>query len=93
MRNLLFFSRVAFICNVCFALAWLMRYYPALQQGHATSTILVLGLLVAILLNAAVNGFLIIFLLQRKPVWTHFPRWLIIINFLFLIPQIILYSR
>ena len=93
MRNLIFFSRVAFICNICFALAWVLRYYPSLQQGDTVSTILVLGLVVAILLNVAVNLVIIILLLLRKPVWSHFPRWLIIINFLFLIPQIILYTR
>jgi hypothetical protein len=34
-----------------------------------------------------------VFILQRKPVWKHFPGWLIITNFLFLLPQIILFLR
>lgn len=91
MQILLFFSRVAFICNICFGLTWLLRYYPSLQQGHATSTILILGIVVAAILNALVCLSIIILLLMRKPIGQHFPRWLIIANFLFLIPQAILY--
>jgi hypothetical protein len=93
MRNLLFFSRVAFICNVCFALTWLMRCYPSLQQGQVTSTVLILGIAVAGILNILVSLAIIVLLVRSKRVWAHFPRWLIIINFLFLIPQLILFTR
>src|SRR5687768_9579056 len=77
MQNLLFFSRVAFICNLCFILAWLFRYYPALQSGHIVSTVLILGLFVAFLLNIVVNVVILILLLRRRLVWKHFPGWLI----------------
>jgi hypothetical protein len=96
MQNLIFFSRVAFICNVCFVLVWGMRYYPLLkegQPGELVSLVLILGILIAFLLNIAVNGFILAFILQRKGVWKHFPRWLIITNFLFLLPQIILFIK
>lgn len=96
MQNLIFFSRVAFICNVCFVLVWVMRAYPMLEQGQPgefVSLVLILGILIAFLLNIAVNGFILVFILQRKGVWKHFPRWLIITNFLFLLPQIILFVR
>ena len=91
MQPVLFFSRVAFICNVCFALTWLLRYYPSLQQGPVTSTILILGLVVAGILNVAVNAVILIILLRRSSLQHRFPRWLIIANFLFLIPQLILF--
>lgn len=90
MRKLLFFSRVAFICNVCFVLAWLMKYLPPIQQEHIASTILVLGLGLSFILNVIINLFIIVFLLQRKPVWGEIPRWLIIANVAVLIPQLIL---
>lgn len=96
MQSLIFFSRVAFICNVCFVLVWGMRYYPVLEEGRpsdAVSLVLILGILFAFVLNIIVNLFLIVFILRRKPVWKHFPRWLIITNFLFLLPQIILFLR
>jgi hypothetical protein len=96
MQSLIFFSRVAFICNVCFVLVWGMRFYPILKQGQTgemVSLVLILGILIAFLLNIAVNGFVLAFMLQRKTVWKHFPRWLIITNFLFLIPEIILFIK
>lgn len=96
MQRLIFFSRVAFICNVCFVLVWIMRFYPMLktgQPGEMVSLVLILGILVAFLLNLVVNGFILALILQRKPVLKHFPRWLIITNFLFLFPQIILFIK
>lgn len=96
MQSLIFFSRVAFICNVCFVVVWVMRYYPILKQGQPgefVSLVLILGILIAFLLNIGVNLFVLVFMLQRKGVWKHFPGWLIITNFLFLLPQIILFTR
>jgi RsiW-degrading membrane proteinase PrsW (M82 family) len=96
MQSLIFFSRVAFICNVCFVLVWIMRYYPILhegQPGEFVSLVLILGILVAFLLNIVVNLFVLVFIWQRKVAWKLFPRWLIIANFLFLLPQLILFIR
>jgi hypothetical protein len=96
MQSLIFFSRVAFICNVCFVLVWVMRLYPVLEEGRPSdlvSLVLIMGILFAFLLNIVVNLFLLVFILRRKPVWKLFPGWLIITNFLFLLPQIILFTR
>lgn len=96
MQSLIFFSRVAFICNVCFVVVWVMRYYPILKEGQPgefVSLVLILGILIAFLLNIVVNLFVLVFMLQRKAVWKLFPGWLIITNFLFLLPQIILFIR
>jgi len=96
MQNLIFFSRVAFICNVCFVLVWAMKYYPHLspgQPGEFVSLVLILGILIAFALNCVVNVFILVFILRRKGGWKHFPGWLIIANFLFLLPQIILFTR
>ena len=96
MQSLIFFSRVAFISNVCFVVVWVLRYYPILKQGQPgefVSLVLILGILIAFLLNIVVNLFVLVFMLQRKAVWKLFPGWLIITNFLFLLPQIILFIR
>ncbi|SEP48357.1 hypothetical protein SAMN05660816_06760 [Niastella yeongjuensis] len=96
MQSLIFFSRVAFICNVCFVLVWVMRFYPILEEGRSddlVSLVLILGILIAFLLNIVVNGFILAFWLQRKPVWKHLPKWLLITNFLFLFPEIILFLK
>jgi hypothetical protein len=96
MQNLIFFSRVAFICNVCFVLVWGMRTYPRLEEGQPgelLSLVLILGILIAFVLNIVVSGFILAYILRRKGVWKHFPGWLIITNFLFLFPQIILFIK
>jgi len=93
MQKLLFFSRVAFICNICFVLAFLMKYVPDLKDGYLTSTVLILGVGLAFGLNLLVNLITGIFLLQRKYREQAYPSWLIIANFLFLIPQLILLLR
>lgn len=87
MRKLLFLSRVAFLCNCCFLLAWLIQYMPVSPHGHIASTIIVLGTGVAVILNMVVNFFVIISLIQKKSNWQLYPRWLIICNFLFLLMQ------
>ena len=89
MQKLIFLARVAFICNICFLFTWVMRAMPGLQQGHFASTILVMGLILAIVLNLATT---IPFFLQlfRKKINRPFPYWLFITNFLFFLLQLIL---
>ncbi|OQP45466.1 hypothetical protein A4H97_32500 [Niastella yeongjuensis] len=73
-----------------------MRFYPILEEGRSddlVSLVLILGILIAFLLNIVVNGFILAFWLQRKPVWKHLPKWLLITNFLFLFPEIILFLK
>ena len=91
MQQLLFLSRVTFICNICFVLTWIFPYLPNLESGHLVATILVLGIIVSVILNIIVNLIIIVLLLRRKPVWTYIPRWLVIFNLLCLAPQIILF--
>lgn len=90
MPRLLFFSRVAFICNICFLLTWVMRYGPPIPQGHVATTVLILGIGLSVFLNVIINLFIIVLLAQRKLQKEHIPQWLVIANALFLIAQLIL---
>lgn len=90
MQALLFFSRVAFICNGCFILAMAFYFLPV-GNGHVVSTIRVMGLLLAVVLNIIVNLFIIVLLLWRKPLWPLIPKWVVIFNLVCLIPQIIFF--
>lgn len=90
MPKLLFFSRVAFICNLCFLLTWLMRYGPPIPQGHIATTIVILGIGLSVILNVIINFFIIVVLAQRKLRKEHIPLWLAVANALFLIVQLIL---
>lgn len=91
MQSLLFFARVSFICNICFLLTWVFYFTPNLGDGHVVSTILVLGVVVAVVLNIVLNCIIIVLLLRRKPLWSHIPKWLVIFNLVCLIPQLIFF--
>lgn len=90
MPQLTFFSRVAFLCNVCFLIAFLLRFAPGLKEGVIVSTVVTLGLVVAIVLNAVINLIYLFIKLNRKPVSKFVPLWLVITNFLFFVFQAIL---
>lgn len=89
MQPLLFFSRVGFICNICFLLTVSFHFLPGVNDSHFYATILILGFVVAVLLNMTLNLIIIALLLLRKPLWPFLPRWLVIVNAVILVPQLI----
>lgn len=91
MQQLLFLSRVTFICNICFILTWVLKYVPSLEVGHIVATILILGIIFSIVMNLLVNLIIIVLWLRRKPVFPFIPRWLVIFNMLCLAPQILFF--
>jgi hypothetical protein len=90
MSKLLFFSRVALLCNICFVFAFLIRYVPVLKDGLFVSTIIVIGLVLSIVINILVNIFYVIITMSNAPVSRYVPRWLVATNFLFFVFQAIL---
>jgi len=86
-------SKVAFIFNVCFLLASAMRLISNLQQTEIVSLIIVSGYILAIIVGAVVNVWLAIFWILYKSLPQTIPLWLIIINFLFLISEIIFFLK
>jgi hypothetical protein len=93
MRTLLFLARLAVLCNVCFAITFLLHMLPALQQGVILSTFLVMGNILAIVFNVLFHVICLVMLLIRNPVSAAIPKWMIIFNFLFLVAQVILLIR
>jgi len=88
MGLLRFLSRVAFICNICYLLTSLARYGPPiLSNNDIISTIIVLGWLMAIIVNILVNLWALVAWSFRKGA-LHVPRWLLIVNFIFLLAQL-----
>ncbi len=87
MPKLLFLSRLAFICNICYLLGFMIRLNWVEAQQYFWSIILILGYLPGIIINMGVN-FLILFriLVHRKPVGV--PAWLAVTNGLFCILQL-----
>lgn len=90
MPKLLFFSRVALLCNLCFLITFLLRYAPELKSGFFVSTIVVMGLVLGIVINSLVNLLYVLAILAGKPIFRFVPLWLIITNILFFLFQAIL---
>jgi hypothetical protein len=85
MRWLLFLSRVAFICNLFFLLAFSLQLSHWIHDDSLVSTILIIGYVLAFLFNPIVNlSYLFTALFARKKL-TIIPSWLIVANVMFLV--------
>jgi hypothetical protein len=90
MLALRFLSRVAFICNICFLLAVLLLWMDNPPEGDLISLVIVIGFVLAFIVNLIVNISYGINLLLRKKPGHQIPSWLMLANFIFLIPELIL---
>jgi len=97
MRVLRLLSRVAFICNICFVLASLIQWLPHRKETEGMSAdivlsnIFVLGFILSIVINIIVNaGIVFLFILGRLRA-AAIPVWLLIINALFFLWQVVLF--
>jgi hypothetical protein len=90
MRLLRLLSRVAFICNICFLLATFVQYLPDPPEGGLVSMIIILGYLLAILVNTLVNVWVIGLFISRRLRASLVPTWLLIVNFTFFAIQLLL---
>jgi len=92
MNKLSFWHKVAFIANICWLLTWGIKYYSIIPPGDLQSTVVITGLLIANIVNLLVNVVTgILFALKKLP--AGIPRWLMIVNFLFLLPQFYLFFK
>ena len=106
MLRLAFLSRVAFLCNACLVLVFLLRYLPFGQPANESdsfvhflaknatagfaSLVIIMGLALAFIMNPIVNVLYAVVLVRRQPLRMRVPVWLAIANFLFLIIQLYL---
>ncbi|HZH38281.1 MAG TPA: hypothetical protein VEX65_13440 [Flavisolibacter sp.] len=88
MRWLLFLSRLAFICNVFFLLAVSLQFLQWIKQQDARATVIVLGYVMAAIINPLTNLFIFILFFAQRQLFNQFPRWLVSINLSFLFIQI-----
>jgi hypothetical protein len=93
MFNIRFFSRVTFICNICFLLAFVLQMIPHPPEGEMVATTIIIGYVLAVIINLTVSLWLIILFFSGRKLKNLVPLWLIIINFLFLIPDLILFFK
>jgi len=67
-----------------------MHYIPALKNAFLISTLIIIGLVMSVIINASVSIISAYLLLSGKRVAVYVPLWLLITNFLFFIIQAIL---
>jgi hypothetical protein len=85
MRWLLFLSRLAFICNIFFLLAFSLQLSDWIKEEEITSTVVILGYVMGFSLNPFVNlCYLFTAIIARKKL-AIIPVWLIVGNVLFLV--------
>ena len=89
MQKLLFFSRVALICNICFLVTILLRFMPFLDNGAVSSTLIISGSVLSIIINSLLVLTYILLTVIRRPLRHYVPGWLVITNFLIFVLQVI----
>ena len=66
---------------------------PEPPEGEMVATTIIIGYVFAVFINLTVNIWLAVLSLLKKKPGNLVPRWLIILNFLFLIPELIFISK
>ena len=84
MRWLLFLSRLAFICGICFLLSLSLRFYEWTRDQDIASTIITIGHFIGILVVPITMLCYLIVVIRKKNLVAAVPLWLIICNVLFL---------
>lgn len=86
-RWLLFFSRVAFICNICFLITFSVQMTDWIKNKDITEMVALIGYVMGFIINPLlVICYLVVFIFSRKRLKT-IPSWLITANILFLVIQ------
>jgi hypothetical protein len=81
-------SRVAFICNLFFLIAFSVQLTNWVQNETFTSMIVILGYIFVFVLNPVVNLCYLIMILFRMKLTRIVPAWLVASNVLFLVIQL-----
>ncbi len=85
MRWLLFLSRLAFICGISFVLSISLLISDWAKDDDITSTIIIIGYFMGIIVVPVTNLCYLVVLFSRKKLTKYVPRWLAIANFIFLL--------
>lgn len=87
MRWLLFISRVAFLCNICFILCMLMLYFKDFVHNQSINNYIIILGYSGFFLNLFLNFFIVKALYGKKQ--TFIPAWLVVFNLFVFILQVI----
>jgi len=84
MRWLLFLSRLAFICGICFLLSLSLRFYEWTKDQDIASTIITIGYFIGILVVPVTMLCYLIVVIRKKNLIAAVPLWLVVSNVIFL---------
>ena len=84
MRWLLFLSRLAFITGIFFLLSVSLLIRDWAQDDAITSTIIMIGFVMGLVLVPIVNLCYLIVLFVKRMLTLYIPLWIVIANILFL---------
>ena len=84
MRWLLFLSRLAFICGFFFLLAVSLQIRDWVNEEAITSTIIMIGYVLGLIVVPVVNLCYLGVLFIRRKLTLYIPLWLVLANMLFL---------
>ena|SRR6187455_1408670 len=82
MRWLLFLSRLAFICGICFLLSLALRIWNWSMDEAISSTVIIIGFVIGLLVVPATLICYLVVLVRKKII--PVPLWLVISNILFM---------
>jgi hypothetical protein len=82
MRWLSFLSRLSFICGLCFLIAMSLLIKDWLHDEAFTSTILIIGFVIGVIVVPITLICYLVVILARKKL--NIPVWLVVSNILFL---------
>lgn len=86
-RWLLFLSRLAFLCNIFFLIAFSIQMTNWIKNGDITSMIAFIGYVMGFIINPfVVLCYILVFFISRTKL-KLVPSWLITANILFLVIQ------
>jgi len=88
-RGLLFLSRVAFLCNICFLIAFSIQMTDWIKNPDITEMIALIGYLLGFIINPFLNFCYLVLLLVARRKLKIVPSWLLTANILFLVIQIL----
>ena len=88
-KALLFFSRVAFICNLCFVVAFSVQLTDWIKNEDISSMVALIGYVMGFIINPLlILSYFLLLIFSRKRLKTV-PSWLLTANILFLVIQIL----
>jgi len=85
MRWLLFLSRLAFICGICFLLTLSIQIFSWTNEQHVESTIITIGVFMGLLVVPVTLISYLLVLMIKKNLTAYVPLWLVVSNVIFLI--------